>query len=398
MPKLTKETITRFDYLSKLIAVKDKTDLIKVITGIRRCGKSTLMGQFRDYLLDCGVQETHIVEMNFESMGMSGIKNKDGLYRAIADKIQTGTTYLLLDEIQHVEDWETAVNSARIDFNVDIYITGSNSKILSSSLSKDLTGRFFEVHLLPLSLSEFMLLNGTKDTEKATVDYLERGALPIISADYTDDIVRELLSGIYNSILFKDIMSSNEVRDPVLLENMVEFLLDNIGNTVSPTAISKYVGKDVTIVDRYLKLITSSYLFYKVKSYDLKGKKLLKTQAKYYCADLGIRNAVIGKQYGDKGRIMENLVFLELMRRGYEVRIGKYGDKEIDFTARKGSEVLYVQVTLSLESEYNLEREMAPFYGPKDHYHRMIITGDKTDRTTHNGVEIVGITDFLSEL
>jgi len=204
-----------------------------------------------------------------------------------------------------------------------------------------------------------------------------------------------MLRGIFSSILFNDIVQMKEIRDPILLENMARFLFDNIGNTVTAESISRYVGKDPTTVAKYLKALTSSYLFYKAESYDLKGKKLLKTQAKYYCADIGIRNAVIGEQYGDKGRILENIVFMELLRSGYEVKVGKYGEKEIDFTAKNGRGTVYIQVTLSLASEYNLKREMEPFKGPKDHYRRILITGDSIERSSQDGVEIIRIGDFL---
>jgi predicted AAA+ superfamily ATPase len=249
--------------------------------------------------------------------------------------------------------------------------------------------------MLPLSLGEFMDLNEMSDPKVAVRKYMTRGSLPVIHRDYTDADAREMLRDLFNSILFKDILYASDIRDPVLLENVAMYLLDNIGNTVSPAAISRYTGKDAGMIDRYLKLITGSYLFHRVDSYDLRGRKLLKTQAKYYCADVGIRHALLGEQYGDTGRIMENLVFLELIRRGYEVRIGKYGNREIDFTARKGADVIYYQVTMSLAAEYNLKREMEPFSAPRDHHRRVLITGDDVVKGSENGVEIVSLCDFL---
>jgi len=376
--------------------MKGRRDVIKVITGIRRCGKSTILSQFRDHLISSGVPEASIITVNFESMRFSWIKDAAMLHEFFEENVSgEETTYFLLDEIQHVKDWEIAVNSLRIDHDADIYITGSNSKILSSSLSKDLTGRFFEISAYPLSLREFMELNEIDNEDAALERYMEFGALPAITSDYYDEDAKNMLTGIYNSILFNDIIGMNDIRDPTLLENIVRFLLDNIGNTVTAASISKYTGKDDAMVGRYLKAITDSYLFYKAESYDLKGKKLLKTQAKYYCADLGLRNVITGEQYGDKGRMIENVVFMDLLRSGYSVKVGKYGDKEIDFTAKKDRHTVYIQATLSLANEYNMKRELEPFKGPKDHYRRILITGDRIERSSQDGVDIIRLGDFL---
>lgn len=388
--------IIRRDYLDRLIRMKDRRDVIKVVTGIRRCGKSTILSQFRDHLLSAGIPEERIVSVNFESMAYSKIRDAATLYELLEKKTSAErTTYFLLDEVQHVKEWEKAVNSLRIDRIADIYITGSNSSILSSSLTTDLTGRFFEIPVYPMTLREFAELNGTDDEEKALDGYLRRGGLPVINSGYTEEDARNMLSGIYSSILFNDIIGMNDVRDPTLLENMVRFLLDNVGNSITAASISKYTGKDAGMVSKYLKAVTASYLFYKAESYDLKGKKLLKTQAKYYCADIGLKNTIAGEQYLDKGRTMENIVFMELLRTGYQVRTGKYGDLEIDFTASKNGNKVYIQVTYSLGKEYNAERELRPFSGPKDHYRRILLTGDRTERSSQNGAEIISLGDFL---
>jgi len=388
--------IIRRNYLDSLIRMKDRRDVIKVITGIRRCGKSTILSQFNDYLLSSGVPDENIVSVNFESILYSKIKDAASLYEFLEKMMPPdGTTYFLLDEIQHVKEWEKAINSLRIDRDADIYITGSNSSILSSSLTRDLTGRFFEIPAYPMTLREFMELNEMTDEEKALEDYSRRGGLPVINSGYTEGDAGNMLTGIYNSILFNDIIGMNEVRDPTLLENMVRFLLDNIGNKVTAASISKYTGKDAGMVSRYLKAITDSYLFYKAESYDLKGKKLLKTQAKYYCADTGIRNVIAGEQYLDKGRVMENIVFMELLRAGYQVRTGRYDDLEIDFTATKDRKRVYIQITYSTGKEYNVERELRPFKGPKDHHRRILITGDRTERSSQDGVDIINLGDFL---
>lgn len=393
---MASRNIIRREHLDRIIRMKGKLDVIKVITGIRRCGKSTILSQFRDHLVSSGVPEARIISVNFESMKFSWIRDASALHEFFEKNVfENGTTYFLLDEIQHVHEWEKAVNSLRIDHDADIYITGSNSRILSSSLSKDLTGRFFEISAYPLSLREFMELNETNDTDTALARYLEFGALPVITSDYSDDDARNMLTGIYSSILFNDIIGMNDIRDPALLENVVRFLLDNVGNIVTAASISRYTGKDDAMVGRYLKAITDSYLFYKAENYDLKGKKLLKTQAKYYCADLGLRNVITGEQYGDRGRMIENIVFMELLRSGYSVKVGKYGDKEIDFTAKKDRRSAYIQVTLSLANEHNMKRELEPFKGPKDHYRRILITGDPAERSSQDGVEIISLSDFL---
>jgi len=391
-----RKMMIRKNYLDRLVRMKDRRDVIKVMTGIRRCGKSTILSQFKDHLLSSDVPEENIVPVNFESMAYSKIRDPATLYEMLEKRTSPeGTTYFLLDEIQRVKGWEDAVNSLRIDHNADIYITGSNSTILSSSLTKDLTGRFFEIPVYPMTLREFTELNGMNDPEKALSDYLRRGGLPVINSGYTEEDAENMLSGIYSSILYNDIIGMNDVRDPTLLENMVRFLLDNIGNNVTAASISRYTGKDAGTVSKYLKAITDSYLFYKAESYDLKGKKLLKTQAKYYCADTGIRNVIAGEQYLDKGRVLENTVFMELLRTGYKVRTGKYNDLEIDFTAAKDGKKVYIQVTYSTAEEQVLNRELRPFGGPKDHYRRILITGDRTERSSQNGIEIISLGDFL---
>ncbi|MCL1811604.1 MAG: ATP-binding protein [Methanomassiliicoccaceae archaeon] len=393
---MIRQEIIRKEHLDRIIRMKGRHDVIKVITGIRRCGKSTILSQFREHLIFSGVPEANIISANFESMKFSWIKDAATLHEFFEKSIsKEGMTYFLLDEIQHVSGWEKAANSLRIDHEADIYLTGSNSRILSSSLSKDLTGRFFEISAYPLSLKEFMELNEMDNKDHALDRYIELGALPIITIDYDDGDARNMLTGIYNSILFNDIIRMNDIRDPILLENVVRFLLDNIGNIVTAASISRYTGKDDAMVGRYLKAITDSYLFYKAENYDLKGKKLLKTQAKYYCADIGLRNVIAGEQYGDKGRVIENIVFMELLRTGYSVKVGRYGNKEIDFAAKKDRRIAYIQVTLSLANEYNMERELEPFKGPKDHHRRILITGDRIEKSYQDGVEIISLGDFL---
>ncbi|MCL2509815.1 MAG: ATP-binding protein [Methanomassiliicoccaceae archaeon] len=388
--------IIRREHLDRIIRMKERRDVIKVITGIRRCGKSTILSQFEEYLISSGVQKASIISVNFESMRYSQIKDAAALHEFLEKSISDeGTTYFLLDEIQHVNDWEIAINSLRIDHDADIYITGSNSKILSSSLSKDLTGRFFEIPAYPLSLREFMELNEINNVNNALARYMEFGGLPVITSDFYDDDARNMLTGIYNSILFNDIIGMNDIRDPALLENIVRFLLDNIGNIVTAASISKYTGKDDAMVGRYLRAVTDSYLFYKAENYDLRGKKLLKTQAKYYCVDLGLRNVITGEQYGDKGRMLENIVFIELLRSGYNVKVGKYMEKEIDFVAKRDRRTVYIQATLSLANEFNIVRELEPFKGPKDHYRRVLITGDRTERSSQDGIDIIWLGDFL---
>ena len=340
-------------YLNKLIQFKDK-QFIKVITGIRRCGKSTLLKLFREYLLENDVSEKQIIYINFESMQFDDIKDYKLLYKYIKEHIATDSrTYLLLDEIQEVAHWEKAVNSFLVDFNVDIYITGSNAWLLSSELSTLLSGRYVEIKMLPLSFKEYMdfIEEPSNDREKDFQAYLRYGGLPpIIELNNNFDMIQSFLSGIYNTVLMKDIVQRNTVRDPALLDNLVRFLANNIGNSISTKKISDYLtsaGRKTTpaTIDNYLQMLEKAFIFYKANRYDIKGKLYLKTQEKYYIVDTGIRNNLLGLRNMDYGHILKNVVYLELLRRGFDVYIGKIGSMEVDFIAVKANKKIYYQVS-----------------------------------------------------
>jgi predicted AAA+ superfamily ATPase len=396
-----RKEIIRRRYLDRLLSVKDRRDTIKVISGIRRCGKTTLMKQFIDILRSEGVSDDNIIYMNFESLEFDSVKSYVELYDIFEKKLLGRKTYVFLDEVQMVKNWEKAVNSARIDFDADIYVTGSNAYLLSSELSTLLTGRTATVNMLPLSFKEFLELYPTGDTyadlEGRYADYVRVGAMPIIDIDDDPDIIKDMLTGILNTIINRDIATRNEIRDFTTLNNLVRFVLDNCGNTMSPASIAKELEiNNPKLIDTYLTLLEQAYIVYKAKRYDIKGKKLLKTNAKYYCTDIGMRSAIIGYGTRDRGHVLENLIFLELVRRGFDVKVGAYGDKEIDFTASRGGDIRYYQVAWTL-NESTEEREIGNLKKIADNYPKTVITTDRSAFDHDEGIRIVNYLDFLTE-
>lgn len=392
-------------YLNKLTKFKDK-QFIKVITGIRRCGKSTLLKLFRRYLLENDVSEKQIIYINFESMQFDDIKDYKLLYEYIKKHIaKDSRTYLLLDEIQEVVHWEKAVNSFLVDFNVDIYITGSNAWLLSSELSTLLSGRYVEIKMLPLSFKEYMnfIKEPSNDREKNFQSYLRYGGLPpIIELNNNFDMIQPFLSGIYNTVLMKDIVQRNTVRDPALLDNLVRFLADNIGNSISTKKISDYLtsaGRKTTpaTIDNYLQMLEKAFIFYKANRYDIKGKLYLKTQEKYYIVDTGIRNNLLGLRNMDYGHILENIIYMELLRRGFDVYIGKIGSMEVDFIAVKANKKIYYQVSASILDEKTKDRELRSLVSIPDQYDKVLLTMDKPYVEDFEGIKWVNIIDFLLE-
>ncbi len=322
-------------YLSKLIQFKDKS-LIKVITGIRRCGKSTLLSLFENYLIESGVDENRIIRMNFESFEFDNITSYKEMHTYIQNKLVDKKVkhYILLDEVQIIESWEKAVNSFLIDSNVDIYITGSNAYLLSSELSTLLSGRYVEIKMQPLSFKEyldFMDIYIKGNPQEEFNQYLKFGGLPtVVELMNYPDTIGPFLEGIYNTVLMKDVIERNEIRDGALLESIIKFIASNIGSIISTKKISDYLtssGRKTTsdTIDNYLKMLENAFILYKANRYDLKGKMFLKTLEKYYIVDMGIRNQLTGLRDTDYGHILENIVYLELIRRGYEVSIGKIG-------------------------------------------------------------------------
>lgn len=399
--------INRPMFLNQLINFKDK-DLIKVITGIRRCGKSSLLELFADYLKSENIDKENIIQMNFESLEYDGLTYKE-LYDRIKDKSKkaNGKLYLLFDEIQKIEKWELAINSLRVDLDVDIYITGSNAYLLSSQLSTYLSGRYVEIKMQPLSFKEFLtfynLENKTKE-EKFNL-YLQIGGMPgLKDLELNNQMINQALDGIFSTVIMKDVINQASVRDPALLNKITLFLADNIGNSTSINNIKNTLVSDKAItqgtttgvIDNYIKFLENAFVFYGIKRYDIKGKEHLKTQGKYYMVDMGLRNHLLGLRNRDRGHILENVVFMELKNRGYEVSIGKFGEKEVDFIATKSDEKIYVQVTETMMDETTRTRELSPLKAINDNYPKIILTTDTLfSNTDEDGIKIINLIDWL---
>ena len=402
--------VQRKEYLEKLIGWKDD-DVIKVVTGIRRCGKSTLLMQYQDYLKSIGIEENQIIAVNFEELEYEELCDYKKLYayikdRLVADKI----TYIFLDEIQKVPSFEKVVDSLYVKPNIDIYITGSNAYMLSGDLATLLTGRYVEISMLPLSFSEYMQLSD-KDKESAFADYIKYGGLPFVATmDRTDDKVDTYLEGIYNTVIVKDIedrqkrQESNsdkrKINDIPLLKTIAKYLSSVIGSPVSLRGITNYLvssGRKISAntVSNYVNALIESFIFYPVERFDIVGKQLLKANKKYYMVDLGIRNHILPRKYYDLGFSVENIVFFELLRRGCKVTIGKYQENEVDFVAERRGELTYIQVTADMVSESTFDREMKPLYAIQDNYEKIVLTLDKLTVGNYDGIKVVNVIDWL---
>ena len=389
-------------YFDELLAHKDK-ELIKIITGIRRCGKSSLLELFKEHLKK---QNAKFIHINFESLEFEHLSDYKELYKYIKSKIKSGKYYLLFDEIQVVKDWQKAIESFRLDFECDIYITGSNSHLLSGEFSTYLTGRFVEIKLLPLSFAEFLEfheLGNNLSLEYKFQKYLIFGGMPILAQYKMDEINSfQALEGIISSILQKDILARCDASY-ILLEKITKFLASNIGSLTSPNNISSVLTSDKNSisrnsVDKYIKLLTSSFVFYEANRYDIKGKALLKTGQKYYIADTGFLGVFFGRRDSDFGHILENIVFLELLRRGYSVQIGKIGELEIDFVASNLKEKIYIQVSQSIMDEKTLNRELRALQSIPDNYEKIIISMDKNYALSIEGIKIKNAIEWLLEV
>lgn len=399
-------------YMRQLISFKDRKE-IKIITGIRRSGKSTLLSMFADELIAGGVQKNKIIWMNFESLKYRALKNYEDLYEAISGQISSaGKTYILLDEVQMVEHWEKAIDSFQVDFDVDIYITGSNAYLLSSELSTLIAGRYVEIKVLPLSFQEFVEFNAfPEDSSKQDkfAKYVRFGGMPALT-DYhfEETMTDQVLEGIYSAAILKDVVMRNNITDQVLLQKLILFMADNIGNLTSLTNISNSLvaegnlagrgtGKApaVKTVEAYLDMLKKAYVFYGIKRYDIKGKQFLKTLEKYYIVDTGFRNMLLGYRDVDRGHVLENIVFFELLRRGYRVSIGKLYNKEVDFIAEKAREKIYIQVTETLFGETTRERELAPLRAIKDAHPKLVLSMDHEFMDSEDGIKIRNVIEFL---
>ena len=394
--------INREEYLRQLIAFKDKR-LIKVVTGIRRCGKSTLFELYQDHLLRSGVKEEQIISLNCESAEFYDVKDHKALYHEVERRLLAERmNYVFLDEVQMVPDFQRACDSLYILKNVDLYITGSNAMLLSGELATLLSGRYVEIKMLPLSFKEYISAVGDGDLPKKYRDYLINSSFPYtLELPKRKDILA-YLDGIYTSIVLKDIVKRRKITDVASLENVIRFMFDNIGNLCSATKISNTLksggkGASVSTVDGYLEALCESFVLYRAGRYDIKGKQFLSTQEKYYLCDIGLRYYLLGTKPTDMGHILENVVFLELMRRGYEVYVGKHGTSEVDFIAINENGTEYYQVALTVHDEDTLKRELAPLESVSDHFPKFLLTLDDDPPVSHNGIKQLNALDWLLE-
>jgi len=398
--------IIRENYLNTLIDAKD-TEFIKVITGVRRSGKSTLLLMYREYLLNNNVSENDIIHINFESAMYDYIRNYKDLYEEIKNKLSKRKTYILLDEVQNVNEWEKAINSLNVDFDVDIYITGSNAYLLSSELATLLSGRYIEIKMYPLSFKEYLKFNeyDTNNIEEKFYEYLKYGGLPAITQiKDKNNLVMAYLNDIYNTIVKKDIIERNNIKDISLLENIVKYVSANIGSSISANKISDYLNSNKIVeksnhltIDNYLKMLENAFIVYKADRSDIRSKALLKTLGKYYIADTGLRNIILGFRNIDEGHLLENVVYLELLRRGFKVNIGKTLEYEVDFIAESPEEIKYYQVSQSIKEDSVRERELRSLESIQDNYEKIILTMDKSINKDYNGIKVKNIIDFLLE-
>lgn len=381
---------------------------IKVITGIRRCGKSTMMLLIQQLLTEEGVESKQIISINFESMQYYNLRTSLALYNHVSELLKTrkSPAYVFFDEIQIVEDWEEAVNSLFLDFQVDMYITGSNSKLLSSELSTLLTGRFIHIEMQVLSFREMLEFRSDKtDTQENLLWlYIRRGGFPAVhlTTDYDEKATYMIINDIFDSIVLRDVVQRYKIRDVELLRRILNFIADSVGNTISAKRIADYFKSqarnvDINTVYTYLDALVSSFLITRVQRYDIKSRELLKTQEKYYLADSGLQHAVFGYRDRHISGILENIVYNELVRRGYTVYIGKLDTQEVDFIAKQPPKKLYVQVAFKLESEETVQREFAPLLSIRDSYPKFVVTMDPHFQDTIEGVRHIGLYQFLTD-
>ena len=397
---------TRKTYLAKISEFIDKP-FIKVITGIRRSGKSSLLFMLKEAILNRGVDQEQIIYLNFESFDNSDIMEAKLLYQYVKNKISnTNKYYVLLDEIQEVKEWEKAVNSFLVDFNIDIYITGSNSHLLSSELATLIAGRYVEFQIQTLSFQEYLQFNKAYDIQEqnntdAFTHYLRMGGFPVIhTGNYSFETAYKVVYDIYSSAVLRDTIQRHQIRDIELLERVIKYVFDNVGNSFSGKNIADYFKSqqrkiDINTVYNYLNALESAFIIYKIPRYDIKGKEILKTQEKYFVGDPSLIYAVMG--YKDRliGGILENIIMLELKRRDYKVYIGKLGTKEIDFIAEKGNSKVYIQVAYLLPEQSTIDREFSPLLEIKDNYPKYVVTMDPLWTDNIEGIKHVNIVDFL---
>jgi predicted AAA+ superfamily ATPase len=398
--------IERKDYMNTLIGLRDK-NLIKVLTGVRRCGKSTVMQMFRDYLIADGVHENQIVFLNFEDFeNRKWLNDFEGLYYHITDRLYLSKPcYVFLDEVQQVKEFERLVDGLYVKPNIDVYITGSNAYLLSSELGSLLTGRYISIHILPFSFREFLLTQtDISRTDLLFARYIDTGGMPGIF-DLPENSVKDYIRDIIQNIIQKDVLVRNKWRNEDHFNKTTVFLFDSIGSVISPKKITNILKTNNKIslshntVENYMNALTESYLFYRVKRFDLRGKGLLMTQEKYYTVDLGLKKFFFGdKDNPDLGHNLENIVFLELLRRGHQVNIGKADHTEIDFVVRKpGGDREYIQVAWTAKEDSTFQREIRPFELIRDFNRRILLTTDVEPVTTYKGIQKINVIDWLLE-
>jgi len=392
------ETVLRKDAIEFLSGFRDDTSTIKIICGVRRCGKSTLMMQYIDELKMSGVKDSNIVFMNLELSKYTHITDSKELMTEIQKQMGEGRNYILIDEVQNVDGWERAINAIRADGNSDIYLTGSNSNLLSSELATHLAGRYVSHEIFPLSFKEYLELNGNgEDKHEMFERYLEYGAFPSIDPFESEGQIRNRLSDLYDSIILRDVISCGKIKDPAQLEKIAKFMMINIGNPISVGNIVKETNVDRKTVEKYMRLLEEANIFYRADRFDIKGTSL-NPNPKYYAVDTGLRNMPLDYTTEDYGRLMENIVYLELKRRGYVVTVGKYGDKEIDFTVKTPKGHVYYQVTRSMLKESVQERELTPLRAINDNYPKVVISSDRQKADFRGGVKHINIVDWLLDI
>lgn len=404
--------VQRKEYLSQLISWKDE-QVIKVVTGIRRCGKSTLLMQFQQWLKENGVTQEQIVSVNFEELEYEDLLDYKKLHQYLKERLVRGKiTYIFLDEIQKVPSFEKVVDSLYVKPNVDLYITGSNAYMLSGDLATLLTGRYVEIKMLPLSLREFLSMTGL-EPEQGFPEYLRNGGMPYIAAmNRSNEKVSTYLEGIYNTVIVKDIEdrqarkesdpSKRKITDIALLKTIAKYLASVVGNPVSVRSVTDYLisnGRKISpnTVGDYVEALTESFIFYPAERFDIVRKQLLKANRKMYIVDLGLRNHILPRKNYDLGVSLENLVYFELLRRGYKVTIGKVGNTEVDFVAEKQGVYQYFQVTADMTSQETFEREIRPLENIRDNYEKMILTMDRLTPGNYNGIQVRYLLDWLIE-
>ena len=382
------------------------SDLIKVMTGIRRCGKSVMLELIKQELIESGVNPIQFISINFEDLSYSHLQTAKSLHDEITNRAKDidGKVYLFFDEIQEVKDWEKCINSFRVSLDCDIYITGSNAKLLSGELATYLGGRYVEFVIYPFSFGEFIELyrpiNPDVSIQQCFQKYLITGGMPYLAnIRYADEPSKQYLHDLFNSVQLNDIVKRNKIRDVDLLERIIAYVIANVGTTFSARSLTKFLKSEQRTVApettlNYIKYCCDAYLFYQVKRVDLQGKQILSTNEKYYIADHGIREAVFGGNMRDINLILENIVYLELLRRGYKVTVGKTGEKEIDFVCDKRSDKLYVQVTYLLASEDTIKREFGAYDTIRDNFPKYVVSLDEFDMS-RNGIKHQNIRDFL---